>query len=213
MTFLRSRITIFVITSVAVIWLIFKSKKSVQMSKRMKISLLLLYVLVFGTILKLPLEKSLVVWDSPEKAFNYMYTNEPIFEFQGDNSYFILYLQPNTRPEATVLKRVDNGFKFDDEHLNNHYYGYLGNAGVTIYNYANTDYYIVVNGFINVNTAISDSCSSKITRCYIETKEDIKYPNNNIPSIFCGHIEDFSDDYYIIINGIRYDINLEDAVL
>ena len=178
----------------------------------MKISLLLLYVLVFGTILKLPLEKSIIVWDSPEKAFNYMYTNEPIFEFQGENSYFILYLQPNTSAEATVLKRVDNGFKFDDEHLNNHYCGYLGNAGVTIYNYANTDYYIVVNGFINVNTTISDSCGSEITRYYMETKEDIEYPNNNIPSIFCGHIEDFSDDYYIVINGIRYDIDLEDAL-
>ena len=178
------------------------------------------FIVLFAVIVTtIPLPKSNTVWASPEEAFTATHSEKFITRIHGKSSDLILFQsRRSSATEAAVLIKDKEGYRFDDEQLKSYYIGERGSSAidscyVTIYEYAETDYYLCIDGFINVNISISDSCGTKITRYNHETIEGLEYPNNNIPSVFYGYIEDFSDDYYIVINGIRYDINLEDALV
>ncbi len=210
------RMGIIITVSLIVSFAVSTSHKYTPKGKALFLSV---FIVLFAVIvMTIPSPKSNEIWNSPEEAFTATHSEKFITNIHGESSDLILFKsKKSSATEATVLIKDKEGYRFDDEQLNSYFLGERGSSVldccyVTIYEYAETDYYLCIDGLINVNISISDSCGSEITRYNHKTIEGLEYPNNNIPSVFYGYIEDFSDDYYIVINGTRYDIDLEDAL-
>lgn len=159
-----------------------------------------LFYLVSTVLAFVPIEDSFVTFSSPEEAFKYYYpkTLNVVVVAEGEESAYVVGRESNRFTYLTIPKGDDGwktGLGFYTHMIHN---SLENNVCIEIYQHRDSgDYYIKVLDAVNGDAVVSDSCGSEFY-C-VEDKNEV-----SSVSFYVAHIDDFTYDYSVIVNGCQF---------
>lgn len=156
------------------------------------ISLILCAILLF-----FPVENLFISFDTPKKAFNYCRTGEIKGVLYGDESSLIYYKTNSGTYSYVFVQRTDKGYKlpeiYNGEIIANRFDS-KGKFEVRRVNKTN-DYYVIGYTVLVNDSMIKDSNNQLISNVIYSDTTGSK------TIIFYSYIDDFEDEYYLLINN------------
>ena len=192
MLYTLARIIFWGITLLIVLIIIKKAKKISK--KKVIITIISCIILCFISGL-FPIENLFIDFQSPEDVFNYTSTGEIIDIIYGNDSCMIYYSTGPNSFSYLFVKKSENGYKISSNFSTKIVSKKFDqNGSFDVYNLSETnDYYIIgtINSEENTINIFNDK--DEKVECEIKRVEDTGF-------IYC-YIKDYTDRYYIIING------------
>jgi len=199
MLFHLSRIVLWLITSAFVV---FKIRTSKIVRKKLVSFLMVVLCLILVSVSSMyPVENLFVNFKSPESVFNYANSGEIDDILYGKESSMVLYTKQNNSGGHYIIPKTEKGYKIPNYFAAKKVASKFDkNGDFDVYNVSGTqDYYLV--GITLSNTSeqnIVDSRNNSVKNISIDMGD-----NKTKTVIIYSYIENFSSDYYLIINGVK----------
>lgn len=184
---------------ISIILLILKKKKKLK-KKPVIISIISVYVII-SILINIPLEKNFITFSTAQKAFNYNASGKIFTSVKGDNSTFIISELNYGGSSYQIIYKNKSGYEMtlltDTKEI---YSKKLNNILIKIWRYKDTDenYISIIDFNSNKRQIIQDSSNSDFT--FFLGSNGLYYYNS--------YLGDIKDDYYLIINGKKININV-----
>ena len=199
MLFNLSRIMLWLIASAFIVFKI----RTTKIIKKKFVSLLMvtLCLILVSVSAMYPVENLFVKFKSPESVFNYASFGEVNDILYGKESCMIIYTNQNSSGAHYIIPKTEKGYKipnyFATKKVSNKF---DKNGNFNVYNILGTqDYYIV-------GTILSSANEQNIVDSQNHPVENIIIDMGNSETktvVIYSYIENFNNDYYLIINGIK----------
>lgn len=192
----------FVLLLTASVFVILKIRKSKIVRKKLvSFSIIALCFVLIALTEVFPVENIFIDFKSPEKVFYYTDTGEINDVLYGKESCVIIYSDRNTTCSHCIIPKTENGYKipgyFSVKRIS---HKFDRNGNFDVYNVSGTDDYYVIGTIISNESdqVIADSRGAPVENIAVrmgdtQTKTVITY----------SYVENFTNDYYLVINGIK----------
>lgn len=167
--------------------------------RRWYIVLLVCFVLSSSALAFVPFEDTFFRFSSPESAFRYYYPKANYIDLiiEGNESTYVVGSESD-RFKYLIIPKEDKGWKVGlGIYTQTVHSEFTNNVVIHIYRFKDTaDYYIRVLDPVNGQATVADSCGSEFFCIKDETGAEPTF-------LYLAHISDFSDSYYVCVNGMK----------
>lgn len=193
------RVILLAIISFATFMLLWKAKFA--RNKKMRVIIVVAAIVLAITIIILPVENTVVTFESPESAFSYMQKGEVIEVVHGKKSCMIVYEENNNYQTAFVLK-TEKGYELPGYYETQTTVLQIDTGlwrGTPVFlEQVGEDLYFKLGFSHKEKPTITDASGADISMC-------IKaIPDMDDMFVFAyGNIECPLEDYYLLFNGSK----------
>lgn len=199
MLFNLSRIVLWLIISSFIVFKI-RAIKIVQ-KKLFSLLIIVLCLVLISVSGMYPIENLFINFESPESVFKYTNFGEVEDVLYGKDSCIIIYSNRNSTGGCYIIPKTEKGYKipnyFATKKVSNKF---DRNGNFDIYNVLGTqDYYIV-------GTILSKTSEQDIFDSNNQPVKNIVIDMGNTKTktiIIYSYMENFNNDYYLLINGTK----------
>lgn len=197
MLFSLIRIVLWVIVSVILCFIVKRS--NIVRKKLASILGVILCMIIISISGVFPIENSFINFQTPESVFNYTNTGEIIDIVYGNESCMSIFSKENNNGGYYFIPKSENTYKIPNYYYNRKIiHNFNSRGSFDIFNPKNTkDYYIYGVTVTNEdNIDIVDSDNKIVNNLVIDNGN-----SSTKTIILYGLIENYTNDYYITING------------
>ena len=181
--------------------------KELIKTRRHKIYILVIAAIFSIIFMFIPFENLFITFSSPEKVFNYCYTKKTKAKLvvEGKDSDLVIG-EDDDAHIYLIVPKVANGWKigmWTNTKLIS--YEMYNSISVDVYQYKNTnDYFVSILDMNGGYSQITDSFQSEFSA--LEQPMDVL---EKTYVTYCTNIQDFTDEYWINVNGEKIIVNAQ----
>ena len=181
--------------------------KELIKTRRHKIYILVIAAIFSIIFMFIPFENLFITFSSPEKVFNYCYTKKTKVKLvvEGKDSDLVIG-EDDDAHIYLIVPKVANGWKigmWTNTKLIS--YEMYNSISVDVYQYKNTnDYFVSILDMNGGYSQITDSFQSEFSA--LEQPIDVL---EKTYVTYCTNIQDFTDEYWINVNGEKIIVNAQ----
>lgn len=179
--------------------IIILKKRKAKSKIRITIISIILYMVLCSLSFLLPIENLFINFKSPEDVFRYYQTGEIDDVIYGVNSSMVIYSKGENSGGHFIVPKTEKGYKIPSLFSVKRTSQKIDRDGsFDVYNILGTKDYFIVGTFLSEESdiVVVDSNDEPVKNIII----DMGYTDTKTILVFC-FVEDFTDDYYLHING------------